>query len=476
MPILPAYPPAPPPLRRAAVLPPARAGPVRGRLRAGRPRQPHPHVWHRGHTRRQVGGREGGRGARAWGRQGEAGRARGPGRDVEACKGYHVPPLAVPLACSFMPFPRHPSPVPHPSQVPADHRVQRLRAREQAVVGGPGGARLFFACLPSETGRTVDSQTPVLAALLAATFHARSSAPARLPTLCMRRRTARPQVGGPGGAAAGRGHRRPGPGALRLPRRGAPPAHRQNDRRLWGGWWRRVGLHAMAGGPAPALRTSLPTTPGLLQSPTSPIVPQPPPPPLPSPSPSPQASWDYLGSDGTAITLHTNHSAPRYRVVRGDLAAPNFPASCTDLLPQHERDLLQWCCLIKARPGWLAGCTSGLRGGARAGACATPFLLPFLPCPVPSVFLTLPPETPLSLPPSLPFTLPFPTGRPPGGLLPSRCRLCAAAARLGRRRPGAPAGHARARLGGRLLGQPPPRRVVLLLHLLRGAGEGREGV
>lgn len=34
-----------------------------------------------------------------------------------------------------------------------------------------------------------------------------------------------------------------------------------------------------------------------------------------------QAAWDYLGSDGTTITLHTNAEAPRYRVVRGDMAA-----------------------------------------------------------------------------------------------------------------------------------------------------------
>ena len=113
----------------------------------------------------------------------------------------------------------------------------------------------------------------------------------------------------------------------------------------------------------------------------------------------PQAAWDYLGNDGTTITLHTNSNAPRsggcrgaerapalqtasrcaqhtsgrsmpsrlsllpachcrYRVVRGDMAAPNFAASCTDLMAQHPKDLLQWCCLVKVRG----------RGGAGAGA------------------------------------------------------------------------------------------------------------
>jgi hypothetical protein len=66
------------------------------------------------------------------------------------------------------------------------------------------------------------------------------------------------------------------------------------------------------------------------------------------PQPPLQASWDYVGSDGTAITLQTNLGAPRYRVVRGDISAAGaFASSCTDLLPQHDRDLLQWCCLVK---------------------------------------------------------------------------------------------------------------------------------
>ena len=68
-----------------------------------------------------------------------------------------------------------------------------------------------------------------------------------------------------------------------------------------------------------------------------------------------EAQWEYLGSEGTLVTLQTNLDAPRYRVVRGDMAAAataagaggGFPASCRDLLPQHDRDLLQWCCLLQ---------------------------------------------------------------------------------------------------------------------------------
>jgi hypothetical protein len=66
-----------------------------------------------------------------------------------------------------------------------------------------------------------------------------------------------------------------------------------------------------------------------------------------------------MGSDGSppTITLHTNLDAPRYRVVRGDMsaaAAGNFAASCSDLLPQHDKDLLQWASLIKG--GTLLAC------------------------------------------------------------------------------------------------------------------------
>ncbi|KAL4854888.1 Prolyl endopeptidase [Chlorella vulgaris] len=76
-----------------------------------------------------------------------------------------------------------------------------------------------------------------------------------------------------------------------------------------------------------------------------------------------KAQWDYcghqMGSDGSppTITLHTNLDAPRYRVVRGDMsaaAAGNFAASCSDLLPQHDKDLLQWASLIKG--GTLLAC------------------------------------------------------------------------------------------------------------------------
>lgn len=47
--------------------------------------------------------------------------------------------------------------------------------------------------------------------------------------------------------------------------------------------------------------------------------------------------------------------ATRYRVVRGDMAAADFAASCTDLMAQHPKDLLQWCTLVKVGPGSWGG-------------------------------------------------------------------------------------------------------------------------
>ena len=69
---------------------------------------------------------------------------------------------------------------------------------------------------------------------------------------------------------------------------------------------------------------------------------------------------------------YRSSSAPpanRYRVVRGDMAAPDFGASCTDLLAQHPKDLLQWCCLVKVRR---RGGRSGRPSGAPLCGCRVP--------------------------------------------------------------------------------------------------------
>ena len=72
---------------------------------------------------------------------------------------------------------------------------------------------------------------------------------------------------------------------------------------------------------------------------------------LPAPSLHPtasQASWDYIGSDGEALTFQTNLDAPRYRVVRcPSISSAGAPDSWPSIIPQDDKDLLQWACLIK---------------------------------------------------------------------------------------------------------------------------------
>ncbi|KAL6767501.1 hypothetical protein ACKKBF_B35475 [Auxenochlorella protothecoides x Auxenochlorella symbiontica] len=57
-----------------------------------------------------------------------------------------------------------------------------------------------------------------------------------------------------------------------------------------------------------------------------------------------KASYEYVGSRGSEWTFLTNAGAPRYRVVRTDISAP-APA-WTNVVPQHEADLLQWVRLL----------------------------------------------------------------------------------------------------------------------------------
>lgn len=70
------------------------------------------------------------------------------------------------------------------------------------------------------------------------------------------------------------------------------------------------------------------------------------------------AAWGYIGSsaDGTQWTLLTNLDAPRYRVVRLDLAASPLapPEQWESVIEQHPKDLLQWCALLAG--GVMAAC------------------------------------------------------------------------------------------------------------------------
>lgn len=63
-----------------------------------------------------------------------------------------------------------------------------------------------------------------------------------------------------------------------------------------------------------------------------------------TPAPAVQASYEYVGSTGTVWTLQTNKDAPRYRLVRTDIAADS-PAFA-DVVAQDPEALLQWASLL----------------------------------------------------------------------------------------------------------------------------------
>ncbi|BDA42115.1 Prolyl endopeptidase [Coccomyxa sp. Obi] len=60
-----------------------------------------------------------------------------------------------------------------------------------------------------------------------------------------------------------------------------------------------------------------------------------------------EAQWSYVANEGTSFTFKTNLAAPRYRLVRTDIAAPGHPKTWPDVIQEHERDLLQWASALK---------------------------------------------------------------------------------------------------------------------------------
>lgn len=56
-----------------------------------------------------------------------------------------------------------------------------------------------------------------------------------------------------------------------------------------------------------------------------------------------EASYDYVANDGSLFYFQTNLKAPRYRVVRTDIAQCKSGGAVRweDVVPQHKRDLLQ---------------------------------------------------------------------------------------------------------------------------------------
>ena len=64
-----------------------------------------------------------------------------------------------------------------------------------------------------------------------------------------------------------------------------------------------------------------------------------------------EAQWEYLGSRNTSEwTLMTNSEAPRYRVVRADISGGSL-GGLHDMIPQHDKDLLQWAAEMKGGEG-----------------------------------------------------------------------------------------------------------------------------
>eukprot|EP00891_Asterochloris_glomerata_P003639 jgi/Astpho2/3639/Aster-07842 len=61
-----------------------------------------------------------------------------------------------------------------------------------------------------------------------------------------------------------------------------------------------------------------------------------------------EASWVYVANEGTTFTLQTNYKAPRCRIVRVDLSNPGPHCEWQDVVPQHDKVLLEWACALKA--------------------------------------------------------------------------------------------------------------------------------
>eukprot|EP00200_Dunaliella_tertiolecta_P005806 CAMPEP_0202339224 /NCGR_PEP_ID=MMETSP1126-20121109/1180_1 /ASSEMBLY_ACC=CAM_ASM_000457 /TAXON_ID=3047 /ORGANISM="Dunaliella tertiolecta, Strain CCMP1320" /LENGTH=800 /DNA_ID=CAMNT_0048929749 /DNA_START=75 /DNA_END=2477 /DNA_ORIENTATION=+ len=59
------------------------------------------------------------------------------------------------------------------------------------------------------------------------------------------------------------------------------------------------------------------------------------------------ASYSYVANEGTTFYFKTNLKAPRYKIVKTDVARPTPPSSWQDLVPEHEKDVLKGALALK---------------------------------------------------------------------------------------------------------------------------------
>jgi len=55
-------------------------------------------------------------------------------------------------------------------------------------------------------------------------------------------------------------------------------------------------------------------------------------------------AYSFIGNEGTRFTFRTDKDAPRKKMVQVDLKSPK---EWKDIIPQHEKDVLQWGCVVK---------------------------------------------------------------------------------------------------------------------------------
>lgn len=93
-----------------------------------------------------------------------------------------------------------------------------------------------------------------------------------------------------------------------------------------------------------------------------------------------EGSFEYVSNEGSIFTFHTNYLAPRYKVVRTDFRSPGSPKTWKELIPQHEKDVLEWAAAVKGDNMvlcYLKDCANVLElRSLETGRLKTPITLP----------------------------------------------------------------------------------------------------